>query len=665
MLAFFQLLHSVSAETFMFPRSTLSLMLAALLIPQPFVLSAQSYRREPYIDYSKAPQGFPNIINLFKVPNIPEIDLANSARLDQLIYDGKLYLSLQDAIALAIENNLDIEFARYGPKLADTDILRAKSGQQLRGTQTQISTLSTGQTLGGGGGGGGAQATGITGQAGGGGGGGAGGVGDAASFFGTQAVNLDPRAFANINWGHFSQPQTSDFVTGTNTFIREQTNSVFGIRQGFLTGTQATLSWGNTRSDTNSLRNNFNPSLTSRITVGIDQPLLQGFGVAVNKRQIIRARNLRDSSNLLFKEQVITVIVLVQRLYWDLVSQQANLEAAQEALRLAEKLYEDNKRRVEIGTLAPIEIVRAEAEVAARQEVLTVAETQIQIQETLIKNALSKNGLASPSISMVRIIPTDRIEVPASESMPELAVLTNMALAARPDIGRDRIALKNTDINLRGIKNGLKPSLDLSIDFTNNGLAGQINPDLVTNAGQSGVVSPFFLGGLGTSLGQVFRRNFPDYSVALQLNIPLRNRQAQADMTASLLEKRQQQIRMRQSENSIRLQVQQSIIQVQQARARFSSAVRARELQEQTLSAEQKKFDLGASTIFLVVTAQRDLVTSRSQEITAQNNYIISRVALDQVTGHTLTANDITIADAFDGVVDRHPDAIPAMSSDQ
>ena len=665
MLAFFQLLHSVSAETFMFPRSTLSLMLAALLIPQPFVLSAQSYRREPYIHYSKAPQGFPNIINLFKVPNIPEIDLANSARLDQLIYDGKLYLSLQDAIALAIENNLDIEFARYGPKLADTDILRAKSGQQLRGTQTQISTLSTGQTLGGGGGGGGAQATGITGQAGGGGGGGAGGVGDAASFFGTQAVNLDPRAFANINWGHFSQPQTSDFVTGTNTFIREQTNSVFGIRQGFLTGTQATLSWGNTRSDTNSLRNNFNPSLTSRITVGIDQPLLQGFGVAVNKRQIIRARNLRDSSNLLFKEQVITVIVLVQRLYWDLVSQQANLEAAQEALRLAEKLYEDNKRRVEIGTLAPIEIVRAEAEVAARQEVLTVAETQIQIQETLIKNALSKNGLASPSISMVRIIPTDRIEVPASESMPELAVLTNMALAARPDIGRDRIALKNTDINLRGIKNGLKPSLDLSIDFTNNGLAGQINPDLVTNAGQSGVVSPFFLGGLGTSLGQVFRRNFPDYSVALQLNIPLRNRQAQADMTASLLEKRQQQIRMRQSENSIRLQVQQSIIQVQQARARFSSAVRARELQEQTLSAEQKKFDLGASTIFLVVTAQRDLVTSRSQEITAQNNYIISRVALDQVTGHTLTANDITIADAFDGVVDRHPDAIPAMSSDQ
>ncbi len=649
----------------MFPRSTLSLMLAALLIPQPFVLSAQSYRREPYIDYSKAPQGFPNIINLFKVPNIPEIDLANSARLDQLIYDGKLYLSLQDAIALAIENNLDIEFARYGPKLADTDILRAQSGQQLRGTQTQISTLSTGQTLGGGGGGGGAQATGITGQAGGGGGGGAGGVGDAASFFGTQAVNLDPRAFANINWGHFSQPQTSDFVTGTNTFIREQTNSVFGIRQGFLTGTQATLSWGNTRSDTNSLRNNFNPSLTSRITVGIDQPLLQGFGVAVNKRQIIRARNLRDSSNLLFKEQVITVIVLVQRLYWDLVSQQANLEAAQEALRLAEKLYEDNKRRVEIGTLAPIEIVRAEAEVAARQEVLTVAETQIQIQETLIKNALSKNGLASPSISMVRIIPTDRIEVPASESMPELAVLTNMALAARPDIGRDRIALKNTDINLRGIKNGLKPSLDLSIDFTNNGLAGQINPDLVTNAGQSGVVSPFFLGGLGTSLGQVFRRNFPDYSVALQLNIPLRNRQAQADMTASLLEKRQQQIRMRQSENSIRLQVQQSIIQVQQARARFSSAVRARELQEQTLSAEQKKFDLGASTIFLVVTAQRDLVTSRSQEITAQNNYIISRVALDQVTGHTLTANDITIADAFDGVVDRHPDAIPAMSSDQ
>ena len=659
MLAICHLLLSVFAEPLMFARSTLSLTLAALLIAQPFALSAQSHQRVPYIDYSKAPTGFPNMWNLFTVPDIPEINLANSSRLDQLIYDGKLYLSLQDAIALAVENNLDIEYARYGPKLADTDILRAKSGQQLRGTQTQISTLSTGQTLGGGGGGGPAQATGITGQAGGGGGGGAGGVGDAASFFGTQAVNLDPRAFGNINWGHFSQPQTSNFVTGTNTFIREQTNSVFGIRQGFLTGTQATLSWGNTRSNTNSLRNNFNPSLTSRITLAIDQPLLQGFGTAVNKRQIIRARNLRDSSNLLFKEQVITVIVLVQRLYWDLVSQQANLEAAQEALRLAEKLYEDNKRRVEIGTLAPIEIVRAEAEVAAREEVLTVAETQIQIQETLLKNALSKNGLASPSISLVRIVPTDRIEVPATENLAELSVLTDMALAARPDIGRDRIALKNTDVNLRGIKNGLKPTLDLSIDFTNNGLAGQVNPDLVTLPGQGDSISPFFLGGLGTSLGQVFSRNFPDYSVALQLNIPLRNRQAQADMTASLLEKRQQEIRMRQGENSIRLEVQQSVIQVQQARARYRSAVRARELQEQTLEAEQKKFDLGASTIFLVVTAQRDLVTSRSQEITAQNNYIISRVALDQVTGHTLTANDITIADAFDGYVDRRPDAIP------
>ncbi len=637
-------------------RRLLSLLSAALLLLQPTAILAQEHRRTTF-DYSQGPDAWPNIANVFKSPDVPVLDLANSGRLDELIREGKLFLSLSDTIALAIENNLDLAWARYGPLVAGTDLLRAKSGQQLRGIQTQISTLSTGLSVGAGGGARGTNATGITQRAAATVGGG--GAGDASSFFGTQAVNLDPVMFAGIDWGHFSNPQTSNFVTGTNTFITERSNSNIGARMGFKSGATASLVWANTRSDTNSLRANFNPALRSNVTLRFTQPLIRGFGYAVNTRNITVAKRNREVSDLAFKGQAITVVVRMQQLYWDLVSLRANADASREALGLAQKLYQDNKRRVEIGTLAPIEIVRAEAEVAARQEDLTIAETQMLLQETLIKGAISVNGIASPSLQQVRIIPTDRIEVPPREDLGSIDLLMATALAARPDIEQSRIQLGNRDINLKAIRNGRLPRLDLSIDVTNNGLAGQLNDDFLLQAGQSAVLSDFFLGGLGTTVGQLFRRNFPDYQVALSMTIPLRNRQAQADLTATMLEGRQAEIRLRQTENAIRTEVQNAVIQVEQARARYQTALKSRILQERTLEAEQKKFDLGVSTIFLVVQAQRDVAVARSQEIAAMNNYALAGVEMDRATGHTLTANGISIAEAYEGVVRRRPDPLP------
>ena len=613
-------------------------------------------------DYSAGVKAWPNFSKVFNNPVVPEPQMANSPRLDQLVREGKLYLSLNDAIALAIENNLDIASARYGPKIADTDLLRAKSGAQLRGVQTQITNLSTAASVAvGGGSAQGGNVSGITGRAGGG-GGDTGAVGDANTFFGTTTPNLDPVLTGGLDWGHFSNPQTSNFVTGTNTFINETSNSSLAYRTAFLTGTSVSVEWANRLQRTNSLRNNFDPSLRSNATVRIRQRLLQGFGRAVNGRNIRISKNNREVSDLVFEQQVAETVSRVQNLYWDLVSFAADLRGREEDMRLAQRLYRDNKRRVEIGTLAPIEIVRAEAEVAARDQDVELALTRLQLQGTFLKNAISTNGLASPSLLLVEIVPTDRIEVPAVESIQPIQDLMTLALGARPEMAQSRIQLKNRDLTIKGIRHAMLPQVDLVADVTNNGLAGSLNDNFQGFPGIDNPVSTFFLGGLGTGVNQLFRRNFPDYSIGVQVTIPLKNRRAQADMAATLLERRQAEIRLRQQENAVRVEVSNALIGVRQARAQHAAAQKARSLQEQTLHAEQRKFDLGVSTIFLVVQAQRDLALSRSSEITTRNNYVKARVELARSTGQTLRENSISVDEAYEGRVSKPADPIPPPS---
>lgn len=631
--------------------------LAALMAIQSQGLSQFKLQSGP--DYSDGIEAWPNFTKVFKTPVVGEPNMANSPRLDQLIAGGKLYLSLSDALALAIENNLDIASARYGPKIADTDILRAKSGAQLRGVQTQITNLSTAASVTGAGGRGrGADATGLT-QRAGGATGGAGGVGDASTFFGTNVPNLDPTLTGGIDWAHLSNPQTSNFVTGTNTFITEASNSSLAFRKAFLTGSSVTLTWANRASETNSQRANFNPSLRSNVTLGFRQPLLQGFGLAVNSRNITVSKNNREVSDLAFEQQLVETTTRVENLYWDLVSFRYDVEGREEDLGLSKRLYQDNKRRVEIGTLAPIEIVRAEAEVASREQDLALAVTSVQLQETLLKNAISTNGLASPSLLLVEIVPTDTIQVPDKEQIQPIQDLMTLALRARPEMIQSRIRMHNRDLNVKGIRNAMLPRVDLVADVTNNGLAGRINDNFNGFPGQSNAVSGFFLGGLGTSVTQLFRRNFPDYQIGVQMTIPLKNRRAQADMTATLLERRQAQIRLRQQENAIRSEVNNAVIGVQQARAVYRAARQTRILQEQTLHAEQRKFDLGVSTIFLVVQAQRDLALARSTETTSQNNYVKSRVELERATGQALTSNNISVDEAYQGTVAKPADPLP------
>ncbi len=607
----------------------------------------------------------------YRAQEIPPVDLTNSSRLESLLRAGRIYLSLQDAVALALENNLDIAVQRYSPMIADAALLRAQAGGLLRGVPTAVQRATTSALaqvtggaagIGGAGGAGGGTAAALTG------GGETGGT--IIVQTGTAVPNLDPVLFTQANFSHRTNPQTNSFTTGTNSLIIRNDVANFGIQKGFLTGGTISFGWNNSRVETNAGRSDFNPATSASFSLSIQQPLLRGFGLAVNNRNIRIAKNNRKVSDLAFRQQVITTVAAIVSAYWDLVSFNENVRVRQQTLALAEKLYEDNKKQVEIGTLAPIEVVRAEAEVASSRQALVQAETQLLQQETLLKNALSRTGVASPLIADARIVPTDRIYVPPSDPVSPVQDLIETALKNRPDVAQIELQIENTKIGLKGSRNSLLPQLDVVADFRNNALVGQINKLPIPAIPGTGIgpqprnpaaVDPFFIGGYGKALSQLFARNFPDYGIGFQFTVPLRNRSAQADMILDQLTLRQQELRRQALLNQVRVDVRNALTALQQARAAYEAAVKARELQEQTLEAEQKKYALGASTIFFVIQAQRDLAQARSAEVAAASQYAKAKVQLEAATGRILEAYNISIEEALEGRVSRPPSPLPAL----
>jgi outer membrane protein TolC len=606
---------------------------------------------------------FAELTRPFRGKEVAPINLSNSGRMDALMRGGKLYLSLQDVISLALENNLDIEVQRYGARLAETDLMRARAGGFLRGVQTNLS--------GGGGGGGGAGT--------GGGGGGAGlvtgftsaadlGGGSGTLSGGSGIPSLDPVLQSSLSWGHFTQPTTNSFITGTSAVVATNKNYNLSISQGFLSGATATLGLNNFSSFSSSLRNDFNPYTSSNLNLTVNQPLLRGFGLALNSRNIRIAKNNLQISDLVFRRQVIQVISDVIGRYWDLVSANEDVNVRRQSLALSQRLYNDIRKQVEIGTLAQIEIIRSEAEVAAREQDLLVAETNVLQLETILKDMLSRTGVASPALADARIIPTDRITIPQTEAVEPMQDLVARALDQRPELAQSRIALDNSKISLKASKNALLPEVDGFVVLRNNALVGEISslPLVDPISGQFLARNPaninsFFLGGYGTALGQLFRRNFPDYQVGVQLSIPLRNRAAQADVITAQLNLRQQELNQQAVVNQVRVEVQNALIGLQQARARHQAALKNRVLQEQTLDAEQRKYSLGASTIFQVIFAQRDVAQAKANEVVALSSYARAKVSMDRSLGRTLEANNIQIEEASRGSVSTPPSPIPVL----
>jgi outer membrane protein len=595
------------------------------------------------------PEGsFAPITRPYRAAEVPPIALANSGRLDSLLRAGKIYLSLQDAIALALENNIDIEIQRYGPQIADAAVLLAQAGGFARGVSTSVQSGPTSASPGGVGQTGGAtaaQASNATSTA----------VGNTAiTNTGTAIPALDPMFTGSWDIAHQTNPQSTNFITGTNALIQRLNTNNWGIEQSFLTGTTVGLNLQNTGINSNSLRANFNPATNSSLGLTVTQRLLQGFGVGLNSRQIVIAKNNREVADLTFKLQVITTVAAVMDLYWDLVTFNENVRVATQALATSQKLYNDNKKQVEVGTLAPIEVVSAEAQVATAQQNLTIAETQVLQQETILKAALSRTGTSSPAVADAHIIPTDRMRIPDVEPIAPIQDLVAEALATRPELASNRIQLQNSKIALRGSRNQLLPSLDLVGTFGTAALAGSVNPILPNNPAPG-----FFIGGYSTVLSQLFQRNFPNYGIGFNLNVPIRNRAAQANVINDQLTLRQQQLLLQRQENQVRVDVQNALIGVQQSHAQYNSSTKARVLQEQTLDAEQKKYALGASTIYNVILALTNLTQAQAAEVAALGAYSKAKVELERSTGQLLNTNNISLAEAYKGVVARPPNPIP------
>ena len=571
----------------------------------------------------------------------------NSSRLDRLLRAGNLYLSLQDAVALTLENNIDIEIQRYGFDLADTDLFRAKATGTINGVSTvpssPASTTGTTNFL---------ASSGALPTA------------DAEPNLiplNNAPVSLlsglngyDPLLQGTVLFGHQTTPEQNTTTTGTTSLVSANKTANFALTQNFLSGTSATLTYSNLNQDQNSLRNLVNPYTTSSIDLTITQHLLQGRGWAMNNRPIRIAKNNLKVTDLVFEQQVINSVANVVQLYWTLVSAIENAEVAQEAVKYSQRLMEDNQKQVAVGTLAPVEVTRARAELAADNGALITAQTTVLQQETILKTALSRNGVGSPELASAHVVPTDRIRIPDVEPVEPMQDLMERAFAQRPEVRQARIQIDSSRINIEGARANMMPQVDAVADLRNNALSG------LPNLNGVGVAPPALVGGYSSALSQLFFRDFPNYSIGVTMTIPLRNRAAEANMATAQVNLRMQQQSVQRLENLIRLDVQNALIAVQQARVKHDIAAEQVTLEEELLDAENKKLSIGTSTPQLVILVQRDLANAQLAEVQALTAYGLAKVQLDQSVGSLLANNRVEIEEAKTGRVSRPPSPIPA-----
>jgi len=628
-------------------------------VPQP----APDAHPVPVLNYSKPTSHFPNPIGPYRPHQLAQPNFTNTARIDQLMHDGKLYLSLNDAVALALENNLDIAIARYSQNIADTDILRARAGASILGTPIGLVLNTPGGGIGGIGAQSGA-ATGGTTLGAGGAGAGTNGLVSSTLGFGPPINSFDPVLTGTLQEDHSSQKSSSSFSV---PLLTQNTGTVdFAYNQAFQWGTNLSVGFNNTRATTNNVFTSLSPQLNSNFRATFTQHLLQGFGFAPNTRFIRIAKNNRELSDVAFRLQVTDSIDQIENIYWDLVFAYENARVQNESLVFAQKTLSDTKKQVEIGSLAPIEVVRAQSTVATDQQAVTTAQTNLQLQQLLMKNALSRT-LKDPALATAEVIPTSTMEVPAQEPVTPTEDLINDALRHRAELVESRIDLNSRQLSNKAVRSALLPTLDLFAYYGGSGLGGAQNPSALC-VNETPTQQQFGCAGslpgqnpiapstsYGSTLNQLVNSTAPDKGVGLTLNIPLRNRAAQAVQIRSELEFRQAQMRQQQIENQVTVEVRNAQYAVQQNRASVDSARAAVEYARQSLDAEQKKYQFGTSTTTLVLQNQSGLATAESTLVNAMVAYEKSRVELDRATGELLDRTGVSIEDAARGQVTRMP----------
>jgi outer membrane protein TolC len=568
---------------------------------------------------------------------------------------GNLYLSLQDALALAIENNLDIELGRYQFPVAGAEALRTRGGGTTRGLNFSLSEAPLGvggplsplvtsaATAG--------RATtgasvptnaselGVLGE-----------PQDNLSVFGSipQSVGTlvpvyDPAFIGQLNWTHQTTPQANLLSTGgANSLVSNSLLANASIQQGFASGAQVGLNFNNNHQNLNALNTTFNPYTGSSLGFTVTQPLLRGFGASLNRRFIRIAGNEQRIGSLLFQQQLISTVYGVVRLYTDFVALYEDEKVKQETLNLAEKLLADTKAQVEEGTLAQVELTRANAQVfSARQDVINARGLREE-QEAILKNVLTRRGNEEPAVQAARVVPMDTLNIPEKDEVRPMQDLISEALSGRPDLGQAQLQISNAQIGLQGARSLTRPEVDLVGIMQNNGLAGAASPYASTTY-------PGAIGGYGTALDQVFTRKYPTYGIGLQVTLPIHNRIAEADLARDELNVKQAQVRLRQMQNQARLEVEDALIAMRRARSSYEAAAQARKLQQESLEAEQAKFEVGASTAFFVIQYESLLAQAKSTEVAAESSYVKARAALQRAMGTILEENHISLDAAIKG----------------
>jgi outer membrane protein len=566
-------------------------------------------------DYTYGKRWFPNIIAPYTPTAVPEPVLTNAPRIEQKVKDGKLSISLQDAVDLALQNNLAIVISRYTPWIAEANILRTLSGgAPFSGTVTGLGTI--------------------------------------------PSLNFDPQVTSTFSMDQKSVTVNNGLTagTGTGTDVLSQLNTHTTIAdlaytQGFHTGTSFSATFNNTRGSSSSASNFFSPFVQSNMIFSASQQLLNGFGLLANEHYIRIAKVNKSIADQTLAQQVITSITAVGNAYWELVFARGNVDVAREEIALADKTYSDNKKQVDVGTLAPLEIVQAEAQVATAQQALIVAQTTVLQDQLTLLNLIAKDP-NSPSLRTVEIVPADKADVapPEVEKLP-LEDLIKEAITKRPDVLQAGLQIKGDDINVRATKNALLPVLTLSGEYATEGLAGNrvvTSCTPVAPATTCTIPAPIYTG-LGTSLNQEFTGAYPEYNAQLSLTIPIRNRAAQANNVIAILSERSDEANYSQVVNNAAIDVHNAQITLEQARITLDAAVKTRDLDQQTLDAEQKKYQVGASTLFNIVSDQNTLAAAESAEVRARVNLVEGKVNFDRAMARTLEVYNITIADAQSG----------------
>ena len=589
----------------------------------------------------------------YLAPKVPPVRAENPVRLRDLVRAGKLYLSAHQAIELALENNIDIEVARYTPIDLAWRVTRAEAGGALPGVPSgasQAGSVASGQGVLGSQAAAGVSAVGTSGAL-------RGTTNASISQIGPVTQTLDPIFQEASTYSHRTLPQPNNVQSVTSVLVQNQRVYNGSLQEGFLSGGSISGTYTDHFLKENAPSDVLNPSAATTLSVFFEHSLLQGFGVAVNERFITVAKINLNTSDLNFKTQVIGVVVNVLNTYYSLVADYENVKAKQNALDVAQTFLEDTRRQVQLGVLADIEITRAESQAASGRQDLVTSQTNLQQHELQLKNLMSRTGVADPVVASAQIIPVDRIVVPENDNLPPLADLVATALANRSDLAAEKAGLRTAEVSALGTKNGVLPALIGFASESHAGLAGTPHTVIVpsTNGPVIEQPDPYFIGGIGDALGQIFRRNYPTEGVGAFYQARLGNRAAQADYDIDQLSFRQSQLTAEKNIKQAQVDISNAVVALRQARARYDAAVRNRILAQQLLDAEQKKYALGASTPYNVIQQQRDFTAAQFAEISALVTYGNARIALDQATGTTLEANHISIADVREGKVPGAP----------